>query len=41
MVGLEEPVKAGSAISLLSVGVRRTPGVDCCCGAERGMVVYS
>ena len=39
VVGLGELVRAGSAISLLNVGVRRALGVDCHCGAERGRVV--
>jgi len=40
-VDLGEPVRAGSAISLLSVGVRVVLGADCRCGAERGEVEYS
>ena len=38
---LGELVRAGSAISVLNVGLRVAPGVDCHCGAERGSVVYS
>jgi len=40
-VDLGELVRVGSAISVLSVGLRVAPGVDCHCGAERGRVVYS
>ena len=33
--------RAGSAMSLSSIGVPAAPGVDCCCGtAKRGGVVY-
>ena len=40
-MGLGELVRARSAISVLSVGLRVVPGVNCHCGAERGRVVYS
>ena len=42
VVDLGMLVRAGSAMSLLIIGVPAAPGVDCCCGtAKQGGVVYS